>query len=206
MGDGEDFFDAIYTLTEPHETAAHYARFASRYETAMAENGYVTPARCAAALAEIGADFGVPVLDLGCGSGLSGMALHTEGFQTIDGTDFSEEMLALAREKGIYRDLWQADLSQPAQDRAASYMAIVAAGVLNPAHVPAEAIDHILEMLQPGGLFVFSLNDHAIAAGGYNGRLNNHIDGGQVELLKRDYGEHMPGQGLKAFVYALRKR
>lgn len=206
MSDEEDFFDAIYELENLDETAAHYAKFAEAYDEAMAENGYLTPKRCADALIGAGADPTFPVLDLGCGSGLSGMALKAVGFETLDGTDFSTEMLERAAEKGIYRDLWQGDLSVPDPSREGSYHAINAAGVINPAHAPPVSIDNAIAMLKPGGLFAFSLNDHAIAAREFEGRVHMMLDAGWTELLHREYGEHMPGKDLRAWVYVLRKR
>ena len=206
MPNPEEFFDDIYHYTSLDETAAHYAKFAQAYEAAMEQGGYVTPGRCAGALDAAGADKTAPVLDIGCGSGLSGLALKTQGFLTLDGTDYSEEMLAQARGKNIYRALWQADLTRPDEERAESYDAINAAGVLNPAHAPPEALDNAMAMLRPAGLFVFSLNDHAISDGGYEGRIHMLLDAGFADLLHREYGDHMPAKDLKAWVYVLRKR
>lgn len=206
MPDPDDFFDDVYEMTSLDQAAAHYAKFAKDYEAAMASNGYITPKRCAEALAGAGADKTQPVLDVGCGSGLSGLALRAEGFATLDGTDYSEEMLAEARPKGIYRTLWQGDLSEPIPDRAEAYDAAVAAGVISPAHAPAQAIDNILSMLTQGGLFAFSLNDHALKDHSYEGRVHTLVDSGHADLVFREYGEHMPGQDLKAWVYVLKKR
>jgi len=206
MNDPEDFFKDIYQFTSLDETAAHYAKFADAYEDAMAAGGYVTPGRCADALDACGADKSATVLDIGCGSGLSGLALKSRGFEILDGTDYSEEMLAQARSKNIYRDLWQADMTEPAPDRADSYDTLNAAGVLNPAHAPPETLDVAMEMLRSGGLFAFSLNDHAISDGSYEGRIHMLLDGGWAELMHREYGEHMPAKNLKAWVYVLKKR
>ncbi len=202
-GADEDFFDNIYQLTDADQTAAHYAKFARGYEDAMAGNGYITPQRCAEALAATGLDKDAPILDIGCGSGLSGAAMRAQGFTTIDGTDFSPEMLEIAKTKGIYRTLSQQDLRSFGGGNA--YAAITAVGVLNPAHAPATVIDEALEALGPGGIFVFSLNDHAIADGTYEGRIHEITDTGFAQLLHREYGAHMPGQDLQSWVLALRK-
>lgn len=206
MNDPEDFFKDIYQYTSLDETAAHYAKFAKAYDDAMAAGGYVTPGRCAGALETAGANKSVPVLDIGCGSGLSGLALKAQGFLLLDGTGYSEEMLAEARGKNLYRTLWQADMTQSDEVRAESYDTVNAAGVLNPAHAPPEALDNIMGLLRQGGLFAFSLNDHAISDGSYEGRIHMLIDGGFADLLHREYGEHMPTKNLKAWVYVLRKR
>ena len=201
-----DFFDRVYKLSDRSEAARHYAEFAPDYEAAMAAGGYVTPERCARALVAEGAETDQAVLDVGCGSGLGAKALRAAGFETIDGTDLSGEMLAEAEKKGVYRSLWRADLAEPQEDHAGSYRTAMAAGVLNPAHAPASGIDNVLDMMASGGLFTFSLNDHAIAEGSYEGRVHALLDGGSADLLAREYGEHMPGENLKAWVYVLRKR
>lgn len=201
---GEDFFESIYDLTDPADTAAHYAKFAAQYETAMRENGYCTPARCAEALRAAQVPLKTAVLDIGCGTGLSGEALYEAGYETLDGTDFSAQMLSVARGKGLYRDLWQGDLTALPDD--IRYDAVVAAGVLNPAHAPASVLDEVLARLNPDGVFVFSLNDHAIADGSYEGRVHEVLDAGGATLLSREYGPHMPGQDLQAWVLALQRR
>jgi len=201
---GEDFFDDIYSLTSAEDTAAHYAKFANRYEAAMRENGYCTPARCAEALRDAGVASETLILDIGCGTGMSGEALRDAGYAALDGTDFSAEMLAIAQHKGLYGKLWQGDLTALPEDM--RYHAAVAAGVLNPAHAPASVLDEVLARLEPGGVFVFSLNDHAIADGSYEGRVHELLDSGGAELLHREYGDHMPGQDLSAWVLALRRR
>ncbi len=199
-----DFFDDAYELETAEQTAAHYARFAADYETAMRENGYATPQRCADALQEVGVATNAAILDIGCGTGLSGEALRAAGYQTLDGIDFSAEMLAFAREKGIYRTLTQGGLDALPNDMPSD--AAIAAGVFSPGHAAASLIDEVLERLGPEGVFVFSLNDHAVTDGSYDGRVHELIDAGGAELLFREYGPHMPGQHVQAWVLALRRR
>lgn len=51
------------------------------------------------------------VADLACGTGRVGAWLREQGVAAVDGVDLTAEMLALARAKGIYRRLEQADLA-----------------------------------------------------------------------------------------------
>lgn len=51
------------------------------------------------------------IIDLGCGTGLSGLAFADIAEKLI-GVDLSEKMLALAKQKNIYNELIQADLIQ----------------------------------------------------------------------------------------------
>ena len=49
--------------------------------------------------------------DLGCGTGRTGAWLAQRGVGTIDGVDLTPEMLVVARDKGLYRGLVEADLA-----------------------------------------------------------------------------------------------
>ena len=99
------YLNNAYGTKDTNSTRKLYDDWAASYDAEIAENGYATPGRCAAALAQFTQDQNAPVLDFGCGTGLSGLALKLAGFSVIDGLDLSPEMLAKARDKGIYRRL-----------------------------------------------------------------------------------------------------
>lgn len=200
------FLDNAYTVETPEQTKAFYDGWAATYEAEIKANGYATPTRCAEALAALVPDKTVAVLDLGCGTGLSGEALRAGGFSTIDGTDFSEEMLAHAERKpGLYRALTRGDLTRPLPAEPGQYEHIAAIGVFSPSHAPAAMIDRVLEVLPTGGLFVFSLNDHTLEDPSFEARVAAVAAAGIAEVVYREYGEHLPGHGLKALIYVLRK-
>jgi len=52
-----------------------------------------------------------PAADLGCGTGRTGAWLARHGVAPIDGVDITPEMLAVARAKGVFRTLVEADLT-----------------------------------------------------------------------------------------------
>ena len=201
----EKMIQNAYGLDGADATRSFYDSWAGTYDAEVAENGYATPGRCAAALAEAVEDLGAPILDIGCGTGVSGAALRAAGFQSIDGCDFSAEMLARAEAKGIYRALYNTDLEDPFPFAPGAYAHIAAVGVLNPGHAPATTLDEILGLLEPGGRFVFSLNDHALADSTYEARINEHVDAGNARLLFKEYGEHLPELDMKSNVYLLEK-
>jgi len=174
------------------ETKSFYNEWASTYDKEVLENGYVTPERCATALVEFVDDKSAPLLDIGCGTGISGHALKNAGFSTVDGCDFSAEMLAKAKKKNLYRETITTNLEEPFPFETGSYANAAAIGVLNPGHAPASTLDDILELLPAGGHFVFSLNDHALEDHTYEARLNEHVDCGSAALLFKDYGPHLP--------------
>jgi predicted TPR repeat methyltransferase len=201
-----EFLAQVYDITETGEVHQFYEEWADRYDREMAENGYVSPARCAAALSGFVKDMATAILDIGCGTGISGQSFRDAGFSQIDGTDFSQEMLEVAANKDVYRNTFKADLTNPLPFEPGDYGAIAAVGVLTPAHAPAETLDDVIAKLLPGGYFVFSLNDHALEDRTYEGRIRENVDGGMVELLFKEYGDHMPTIGLNSSIYVLRKR
>lgn len=194
------FLDKAYSLDTPEATRAHYDRWAGSYDDEIAANGYATPARVAQALAAHVSDRTAPVLDYGCGTGLSGMALHAAGFAVIDGMDPSEAMLAGARQKRVYRALTRIDLADTAPVPQGAYGAIAAAGVIGVGAAPAQTLDLLLAALPPGGRLAFSLNDHALADPQFEGRLAPWLERGDARLLFRAHGPHLPGAGLGATV------
>lgn len=205
MSDHSKFFDRVYGLDDAEKTRAFYADWAQSYDDDLRAQGYATPRRTAEAMAQAVADRTAPLLDLGCGTGLSGEAFVAAGFTTIDGSDFSEEMLAAAATKGLYRKLSQGDLNRPIPAEAGEYANIAAVGVFSPGHAPPEMTDAVVAVLPKGGCFGFSLNDHALKNPGYLQRIEALAQAGTVEIVSDEYGDHLPGIGLKSRIMVLRR-
>ncbi len=206
MSDDRNRLADAYKLTNPAESREFYQGWAEGYDAEVASNEYITPKRCAEALIRHAAAPWAPMMDLGCGTGISGQALKAAGFECIDGYDFSQAMLDKAAEKHIYRELGIADLSKPLEIDAGVYQNAAAIGCVTPEYMPATVLDEILSKLPRGGCLAFSINDHSAADGSIVGRIMTLTDCGAAELLFREYGEHLPGIGLKATVYVLKKR
>ncbi len=201
----EKFLDKVYAAADPDEMRALYDAWAASYDTEIAANGYATPGRVAQALFRFHKSPEAPLLDYGCGTGLSGLALKLAGFSTLDGMDPSHEMLDVARRKGTYRSLTALDLSDPAPIPHGVYGAIACVGVIGTGAAPASTLSLVLHALPPGGLLGFSLNDHALSDPRYEGALNEWLDCGAARLLFREYGAHLPGQNINSNVYIVEK-
>jgi len=201
------FLSSAYHLGSAFDARSLYQEWAASYDAEIAENGYATPGRIAAALARHAADRAAPVLDYGCGTGLSGLALRMRGFTVIDGLDVSPPMIeqAAARD-GIYRRTVLGRLPDPLASVPGPYANVAAVGVISPGHAPASTVDSLLAMLPPGGCLAFSLNDHALAVPKFPGKVDEVTAAGIADCLLREHGDHLPGIGLEATVYLLRKR
>lgn len=202
----DTFLDKAYGARDAASTRKLYDDWADSYEEELGENGYATPGRCAAALAKHSKDQEAPILDFGCGTGLSGQALDQAGFETIDGMDLSADMLAEANNKGVYRKLTHIEAGEDFIHLPGDYAAIAAIGVIGAGAAPISVFDQLMDGLGSGGLLVFSFNDHALEEPGNEGRVNEWLDCGAATLLFREHGDHIPGIDLKATVYVIEKK
>ncbi|MBD3663131.1 class I SAM-dependent DNA methyltransferase [Sulfitobacter aestuariivivens] len=201
----ETFLDKAYSARDARSTRKLYDDWAESYEEELGKNGYATPARCAKALAEFSDNKSAPVLDFGCGTGLSGVALKREGFSTIDGLDLSADMLARARDKNIYRDLQVIEAKSRLSHKPGAYAAIAAIGVIGAGAAPIETFDALMRGLARGGHLVLSFNDHALDDPRHEARLNEWLDCGAATLLFREHGDHIPGIDIGSNVYVIEK-
>lgn len=201
------FLDKAYDMGDTDEVRGFYDSWSSSYEAEVGENGYATPRRCAEALAAVVEDLSAPILDIGCGTGLSGLAFRAAGFTAVDGLDLSPDMIARARAKeGVYRNLTLADANDPLPVEPGVYGHMAAVGVIGPGLAPPSTLDDGLEKLGAGGCFVFSLNDHALQDRSFPGRVMHIVDCCWADLVHKEHGTHLPGIDLKSTVFVLRKR
>ena len=202
------YFDKAYDLKTTDETRQHYAKWAEVYDLEIGEEkGYRQPERCARALLAAGLETNAPVLDVGCGTGLSGRALAAAGYETIDGCDLSPEMLAKAKSTGVYRRLFEADLNRPPLDAPdGHYAAAACVGVFSFGHVEPDAIDDILRVLRPGGHLVIGLNDHFYEEGSFPAKLEALEKTGLLTPVSREHGAHLENvEGSTGWVFVHRK-
>lgn len=198
------FLQDVYSTSPDADVAGLYDRWAKSYDDEVGENAYATPSRLADALIHTGTPTEAHVLDYGCGTGLSGAALAARGYSLIDGTDISPEMLAEAEAKQIYGRLWLSEPDAPPALLSGSYDVFVAAGVISPGAGPARLLADLSAALQPGGRLAFSFNDHALEDAAYMDGLRRLPDQGMTAIFE-EYGDHLPGIGLRSTIYVFEK-
>lgn len=158
--------DGAYALQTPEDSVKLYGDWAETYDASFATaSGYQLPEAVAEAFARGGGQG--PVLDVGAGTGLVGMALHELGIGSIDGTDISSAMLAEAALKDCYENLFEGDMTGVLDVEDATYHGIVSAGTFTHGHVGPEAFDELLRVADKGALFVLSINAEHFEARGF---------------------------------------
>lgn len=201
----DDMTENLWTPRPVEETRAMYDAWADGYDGDMADWGYATPGRIAMALRRAGANTEKPVLDFGCGTGLSGVALKSAGFEVVDGMDISSEMLAKAEARGPYRQVFRADPGTLGHVRRGDYPIIAAAGVISLGAAPPETLDMLLDALAPGGFLAFSFNDPTLADRAYTDRFDTAVLAPDVTLVFEEEGPHLPEKGMNSAVYVLQR-
>ena len=150
--------DSAYALRTPADNRRYYADWAARYDADFAQAmAYRQPSRVADAFVAGGGSG--PVLDVGAGTGLLGVALAALGAVPIDGIDISPEMLAVARAKGCYRHLTVADLTLALPPLPRPCNGIVSSGTFTHGHLGPEVLDPLIAIAAPGATFAFSVHE-----------------------------------------------
>ena len=191
-GHDADLLDA-YGAQNSAELAAVYDRWSNSYDEYMNGVGYCHPAICVALLARYVPSGTAKLLDAGVGTGIVGELLAIVGYTSIDGIDISQGMLDKASEKGLYADLWVADINQPIQLAHDTYRAVVSSGVFTTGHVGCEGLGQLLAVCEAGGHVVIT-----VKAGVWQNNIQPYIQtlarSGKVRIVDRtDPYVSMPG-------------
>ena len=205
MGE-DDFFNRVYQLEKDDEIFDLYTEWADSYERDVIQNGYRTPARCASDLANVVTDLSSPILDIGCGTGYSGLALRKAGFTNIDGTDINPSMLAMARSRKIYDNVLLGTIEKPLPDNASSYAIISAIGVIGSGAAPVGILQEVVSILVQNSYFVFSLNEHTLKDPVFHDAIEESVATGGCNLVSKSFGPHLEKLNTSSAVFVLRKK
>ena len=135
-----------------------YKGFAVTYESRMREDlQYQGPERiCDAIRSVIGNPSNLVILDLGCGSGLAGIALKPWAAY-LTGVDLSPEMIELARKREIYDRLEVAEITAWLDESNEQYDLIVSCDVIIYFGDLHRIVAAAAKRLKPGALFALSM-------------------------------------------------
>lgn len=163
--DDEPGLDAAYSLETPDDSRRLYAKWAQSYDADfIARNGYVYHENVVAAFLDAGGSAGGAVLDVGCGTGIVGVALADVGEKIVDGIDISPEMLDVAKAKvnvfgePAYRTLVVADLTEPLDIPDDSYMGIISVGTFTHGHLSPEPLRELTRIAAPSAVCAVGIN------------------------------------------------
>ena len=200
--------DMVYAAKSPDELATAYAAWAATYDSETASLGYSLPFAIVGWVARYVPAGEGPLLDAGCGTGLTGPSLKALGYDDIAGLDLSSDMLAIAGSRGAYSELKQAALGGPLPWRDGHFRAFFSTGVFTISHAPASGLRELARITRTGGHAIFTVRDEVLDSGGFRGvfaELERQEKWHPVEESPwfRAYAIADPGALVKAFVFEI---
>ena len=183
---GQEGVENSYKLKTPADNIAYYRDFAPTYDTDFAGvMGWQYPKMIAEAYMRFAAEADVPIADIGCGTGWVATELQAARV-AIDGLDISPEMLEVAREKQLYRSLYQVDLTGTLEAVANGYGAVLSAGTFTHGHLGPVPLRGLLKIACPGALFVIGVNQAHFDKQGFAGVLATMEQTGEIGPVRID--------------------
>lgn len=208
MSREEQALDRVYAAKSPRELERAYADWAADYDRDTIALGYNLPFVIAGWVGRHVRGGDGPLLDAGCGTGLSGPFLKALGYHDLVGLDYSREMLDLAGKRNAYRELRQAELGMTLPWPDGHFAAFLSSGVFTAGHAPASSFDELVRITRPGGHAIFTVRDMLIEDGGFREKFRQLEDAKRWRAVDesepfRAFVLAEPEVKVKAFVFEI---
>jgi predicted TPR repeat methyltransferase len=194
-----EFVDAAYHLEDEASMVGFYRKWAADYDHQMLSKlGYTSPTKIAQQLGEHFPDTGSTVFDVGCGTGLTCVFLAAKGYTNLDGIDLSPDMVRVAAERGIYRELLVGDVNQSLDRDSESYDAVISSGTFTHGHVGPEPMEEIFRILKPGGILACTVHEDLWESKGFETKFDTLVEQGIatcISLKLDSYYKAGPAEG-----------
>ena len=145
---------------------------------------YVAPLGIARLLCEHLPDTESEIFDVGCGTGLTCRLLADNGYRALDGIDLSPDMVRVAGEQGIYRELIVGDVNEPIDRLSSSYDGVISSGTFTHGHVGPEPLDDIFRILRTGGILACTVHKDLWESRGFEQKFASLVSDGKARCLQ----------------------
>ena len=162
---GKDFLAArpwlsgICDTKSTEELEKKYDSWANNYDADVKDDWSFMPVKIALTLSKLLANKDAEILDAGAGTGLVGKELAKQGFTNLTAVDLSEKMLEVAREKQVYKNLYQGNLESAFLSDFVTFDVIITAGVFAYAHAGVEVLNNLFGFLKSEGIFLLTIRE-----------------------------------------------
>ena len=200
MSDDALGLDEAYSVQSPEDNKRLYAKWAATYDSSFVDaKQYRYPKAISEVFDQVVTDSVARVLDIGTGTGLTGMYLsRLRPDVVLDGMDISPEMLEQAALKtrtngsAVYRQLYERDLTQDVLNENAPYEALISSGTFTHGHLGPECLRNLLPLLTNNGWLVVGVNNEHFEAKAFAAQLDSLVLLGEItepEILRIDVYE-----------------
>ncbi|WP_085940105.1 methyltransferase domain-containing protein [Azospirillum sp. B4] len=179
----------------PTYVRALFDRYADRFDTDLTQKlRYQAPDLLRRALDAVGVGSGLDILDIGCGTGLGGVAVKPLA-RHLAGVDLSPRMVEHARARGLYDRLWDADLMGALAEADGAWELVLAADVLVYLGDLVPVFRAVAQALKPGGRFAATV-ERWTGEGAYALRESRRYAHAQDHVLTAAAGAGLPVEHL----------
>ncbi len=141
-------------------------------------------------------DKSLRIIDVGCGTGLVGVALEKGGFSNFDGIDISQEMIDIAKQRG-YSKLFIGSLNDSLPCENNEYDAALCVGVFTHGHVSSDRLDELIRIVKPGGIICFTVNEGVYDSYGFDSKIKNLESTNIWKILEIRKSDYMTKKNIK---------
>ena len=192
----------LYSSKEDKERT--YDEWAATYESDLVSDmQYVAHIHTAKLFSEYVNDIDARVLDVACGTGLVGEELRKLGYRSVDGTDFSAEMLRVSRKRGVYQNVFKHDFTQPLE-LPAKYDALICVGLFAFNEPKITDLIHVIHTVKPAHYCIISVNGAAWRELGLKKGIRDQAAKHNFEIEKIAVTGYIQGQGIDGRVLVIR--
>jgi len=189
-------FSALHTNSK-EELGELYQSWARRYDADVLNKiGYIGHIVSTELLLRHLPETDARILDAGCGTGLVGEILKCKGFDDVVGIDFSPSMLDQAAEKGVYRSLELADLTQDFAFDDNAFDAIICAGTFTCGHIGPDALIEMVRVCKIGGYISFTVREHEWDGAPYAEIIAKLKQDGRWRCVEQIYTDYNLNEGV----------
>ncbi|MEM7193940.1 MAG: class I SAM-dependent methyltransferase [Pseudomonadota bacterium] len=199
---------AAFGATDNASLESHYQDWASSYDRENAKAGFRLPSLTPGFLSRYVAPSDLPILDAGCGTGLTGDNLKILGYRNIEGIDLSENMLDVAQQTGAYSRLQNMTLGDHLDFPDDYFAAVISTGVFTEGHAPSSSFDELVRVTASRGYLVFNVRDDIYEQGGFREKQDSIEAEGLWTLIEksdrfRPFTVEEPNVIARIFVYQI---
>lgn len=198
----EGLITRLVNTDDQQEVRQLYRQWSASYDSDLDNYGYVAPEVGVTLFEQLVDNPNALIHDAGCGTGQVGQLLQQRGYGNVVGSDFSDDMLGVARKSDCYQALTVADYTKPLNVPDNTYDAIISIGVYTK-RFKQLFLKEMLRTLKPDGTILFSCRPL------YYEEVADTVKSMHADLLIAKssvvYDHYMTGQKAYAYYVSLQK-